>query len=122
MSTQGRIPKDKKSLQGAKITAKTKFDEIMNINPDAGMILFEHGMHCIGCGMASMETLEQGCAAHGIGKKEIEELIKKLNSKKVKEIKMEVRKEVPKISERSNLELRKKKKPSFMQKVRRGLR
>jgi hybrid cluster-associated redox disulfide protein len=64
-----------------KITAKTKFDEIMHINPEAGMILFEHGMHCVGCGMASMETLEQGCLAHGMEKKEIKELIERLNKK-----------------------------------------
>lgn len=64
-----------------KITAKTKFDEILNINPEAGMILFEHGMHCVGCGMAAMETLEQGCAAHGMEKKEIKELIERLNKK-----------------------------------------
>lgn len=64
-----------------KITAKTKLGEIININPNAGMILFEEGMHCVGCGMASMETLEQGCLAHGMNKKEIKKLIEKLNKK-----------------------------------------
>ncbi len=69
-------------MKTKKITGKTKFDKIMEINPDAGMILFEHGLHCVGCGMASVETLEQGCIAHGMGKKEIKELIDKLNKKK----------------------------------------
>ena len=62
-----------------KITGKTKLYKVMDINPNAGEILFESGMHCIGCAMASGETLEQGCAAHGMSKKEIDELIKKLN-------------------------------------------
>ena len=42
-----------------KITKNTKLGEVMQINPEAGMILFEYGLHCVGCGLASMETLEQ---------------------------------------------------------------
>lgn len=72
-----------------RITEKTKFDKILEINPDAGMILFEYGMHCIGCGMAAMETLEQGCLAHGMKKKEIKELIEKLNVNKKEIMKFE---------------------------------
>ncbi len=70
-----------------KITKQTKLGEIMQINPEAGMILFEYGLHCIGCGLASMETLEQGCLAHGMGKKEMEELIEKLNKEDKKVLK-----------------------------------
>jgi hybrid cluster-associated redox disulfide protein len=65
-----------------KITKDTKLGDIMKINPDAGMILFEHGLACIGCGLASMETLEQGCLAHGMEEKEINEVIERLNSNK----------------------------------------
>jgi hybrid cluster-associated redox disulfide protein len=64
-----------------KITGKIKLSDIMKINPEAGMVLFESGMHCLGCGMAAQETLEDGCIAHGMNKKEISELIKKLNQK-----------------------------------------
>jgi hybrid cluster-associated redox disulfide protein len=64
-----------------KITGKTKLSDIMKINPKAGMVLFESGMHCLGCGMAVQENLEDGCLAHGMNKKEINELIKKLNKK-----------------------------------------
>jgi len=38
-------------------------------------------MHCIGCPAAAMETLEEGCLAHGMDKKQIDNLIKKLNKK-----------------------------------------
>ena len=50
MSTQGHTPKDfrKKSLQGA-ITKKTKFSKILEGNEKAAEILFEAGLHCVGC-------------------------------------------------------------------------
>jgi len=64
-----------------KITSKTKLSKVMKINPNASEILFEAGLACIGCAMASDETLEQGCRAHGMSKKQIDELIKKLNKK-----------------------------------------
>ena len=85
-----------------KITAKTKFDEIMRINPDAGMILFEYGLHCVGCGLASVETLEQGCLAHGMSKKDVKELVERLNEKKekVKERKVEKKKGVKKVEKK----------------------
>ncbi len=62
-----------------KITPKTKFSEILSTNHDAAEILMEFGLHCFGCPMAMQETLENGCLAHGMSKKDIDELIKKLN-------------------------------------------
>jgi len=64
-----------------KITEKTKLSEIFKINPKAGEILFKAGLSCMGCPMAMEETLGEGCKAHGMNKKEIEELIKKINKK-----------------------------------------
>ena len=63
-----------------KITKKTKLSKIIE-KPAAAKILIEAGMHCIGCPMMSQETLEQGCLVHGMTKKEIDSLIKKLNIK-----------------------------------------
>jgi len=62
-----------------KITKTTKLSEVMKINPDAAETLFESGLGCIGCSMATEETVEQGCLAHGMTPKQINELIKKLN-------------------------------------------
>ncbi len=64
-----------------KITQKTKLNELLEKKPDAAKILFEAGLSCMGCPMAMQETIEQGCLAHGMNKKQIDELIKKLNSK-----------------------------------------
>jgi len=44
--------------------------------------LFESGMMCIGCPAAAQETLEEGCRAHGMSKKEIALLVKALNKEK----------------------------------------
>ncbi len=62
-----------------KIFPETKLGKLMKQNPNAAEILFDSGMHCIGCAMASDESIEQGCLAHGMSKKQIQELIKKLN-------------------------------------------
>ncbi len=64
-----------------KITRKTKLSALLKKNPEAAEILFESGMGCIGCSMAMLETIEQGCLAHGMTKKEIDKLIKRLNKK-----------------------------------------
>jgi len=65
-----------------KITKNMTFSEIMKKNPESVEILFESGLHCIGCGMAMQETLEDGCLAHGMNKKQIDAFIKKINNKK----------------------------------------
>lgn len=64
-----------------KVTRKTKLNELLGKNPKAAEILFEAGMACVGCPMAMSETIEQGCLAHGMTKKQIDELIKRLNEK-----------------------------------------
>ncbi len=62
-----------------KITKKTKINELVMRNSDAAEVLFKAGMVCVGCPMAAQETIEQGCLAHGMDKKEIDKLIKRLN-------------------------------------------
>ena len=64
-----------------KITHKTKLSVLLNKKPEAAEILFESGLTCVGCPMAANETIEQGCLAHGMSKKDIDELIKRLNKK-----------------------------------------
>ena len=59
-----------------KITKDMNFVEIMSKYPEVVEILFEKGMHCIGCPMAMQETFEQGALAHGL---DPDKLIKKIN-------------------------------------------
>jgi len=64
-----------------KITKKTKLNEIVQENPKAIEILFGAGLSCVGCPMAQQETLEDGCKAHGMNDKDINEILRKLNKK-----------------------------------------
>ncbi len=64
-----------------KITKKTKINEVLEANPNAAEILSEAGMGCVGCPMAQMESLEDGCLAHGMTAKAVDEVVNKLNSK-----------------------------------------
>lgn len=66
----------KKKIKTNRITKDMTFIEIIKNNPEAFEILFRKGMHCIGCGMAGSETLEQGAMAHGINP---DELVDELN-------------------------------------------
>jgi hybrid cluster-associated redox disulfide protein len=69
------------------VTKKNKFEvkknmtfaQILTKKPESMNILFENGLHCIGCHMSAYETIEQGCLAHGMSNKQIDELIKELN-------------------------------------------
>ncbi|MFH1607934.1 MAG: DUF1858 domain-containing protein [archaeon] len=64
-----------------KITKDTKISELMQEKPDAVGILFEAGMGCCGCPAAQMESIEDGCKAHGMSDKDVDELVEKLNKK-----------------------------------------
>ena len=65
-----------------KITKDMSFAEIIEKNPNAVEMLMQKGMHCIGCGMAAMETLEQGALIHGMNPDEIVKEINELSLKK----------------------------------------
>ena len=78
MKTKTNIKKRK--AKAKKVVSKsTTFAEILEKHPESAIILFESGLHCVGCGMAANETIEQGALAHGMNKKEIDELIEKIN-------------------------------------------
>jgi len=41
--------------------------------------MIDFGIHCVGCGAASFETLEQGVLGHGFSEEDLNKLIKDLN-------------------------------------------
>ncbi len=65
-----------------KISKKDTFAYLLKKHPQVAEVLFEKGMHCIGCPMAMQETLEQGAIAHGIN---ADNLIKEINRELNKE-------------------------------------
>lgn len=63
----------------AKITKDTTIGEIVSAKPAAAELLMEAGMHCIGCPMSQMESLEDGCMVHGRTEAEISKLVDDIN-------------------------------------------
>jgi hybrid cluster-associated redox disulfide protein len=59
------------------ITRDTVIGEIVANCPEAMPVFQEIGMHCIGCALASGETLEQACAAHGVDPDEFLDYLQK---------------------------------------------
>jgi len=57
--------------------------EILAEHPEKSQILSEimmdFGIHCVGCGAAGFETLEQGVLGHGFSEKDLNKLIVDLN-------------------------------------------
>ena len=61
----------------AKITKETTLGQALQISQEIIPVLFEIGMHCIGCPSAQMETLEEAAMVHGI---DVDVLMAKINA------------------------------------------
>ena len=72
---------DKKLKENKKVDKKMSFREIIEEYPESIEVLLESGMHCFGCPMAQMETLEEGAMVHGLNPDELVEKINKEISK-----------------------------------------
>ena len=59
------------------ITRDTVIGEIVANCPEAMPVFQEIGMHCIGYALASGETLEHACAAHGVDPDEFLDYLQK---------------------------------------------
>ena len=59
------------------ITRETLIAEIVENCPQAMPAFQEIGMHCMGCAMASGETLEQACMVHGV---DADEMLARINA------------------------------------------
>ena len=78
----------KTKLQAEGITKDTIIAEILQRYPDKAQArsqqLMNFGIHCVGCGSSTMETLEAGVLGHGYSEEELDVLVDALN-KTVKE-------------------------------------
>ena len=59
-----------------KVTKDTTVGEIVSKYQNGAEILSGFGLHCFGCPMSQMESVEDASAVHGV---DIELMIKKLN-------------------------------------------
>ncbi len=51
--------------KNTKITKETQIGELLKINPNVKDVLLGFGLHCLGCPMSQMETIEEACMVHG---------------------------------------------------------
>ena len=51
--------------------------EVLEMDRGTIPIFFKNGLHCLGCAMASGETIEEACAVHGL---DCDLLIEQLNN------------------------------------------
>ncbi len=61
----------------AEFNRDTLISEVLVQAPEAAPLFQAIGMHCLGCAMASGETLEQACMVHGI---DCETFLEELNA------------------------------------------
>lgn len=62
-----------------KITKTMTLGDTITKYPKSVEILMKYGLHCIGCHVATWETIEQGAMAHGITGEKLDNMLKELN-------------------------------------------
>ncbi|TKJ39060.1 disulfide oxidoreductase [candidate division LCP-89 bacterium B3_LCP] len=60
------------------ITADMTIAEVLQRYPEAEKTLDKYKLHCVGCEVASLETVAVGAATHGV--EDLQELLKDLNA------------------------------------------
>lgn len=58
------------------ITKDMYISDVLNLNQGTVPIFLQNGLHCLGCAMASGESIEEACAVHGL---DCDSLIEELN-------------------------------------------
>ncbi|PIQ78769.1 disulfide oxidoreductase [Candidatus Peregrinibacteria bacterium CG11_big_fil_rev_8_21_14_0_20_41_10] len=48
------------------ITGDMIIFEVVSKYPETMEVFFDYGIHCVGCGMAMHETIEEGLKGHGM--------------------------------------------------------
>jgi hybrid cluster-associated redox disulfide protein len=54
-------------------------DEIIRLMPEAGEILYAHGLGCAGCAHGVSESLRNGILGHGFDESDVEYILRDLN-------------------------------------------
>ncbi|MBT4937254.1 DUF1858 domain-containing protein [Candidatus Peregrinibacteria bacterium] len=73
---------NKKSL----ITKHMSIAEVVELYPSSIDVFLEYGLHCVGCGAAAWESVEDGAMGHGMSEELIDQLIEELNEMAVEQM------------------------------------
>lgn len=69
-----------KNIQMELITKDMTLGDVIKKYPRAATVMTERGLHCVGCGVSYLETIEQGAKGHGMSEEQIDEMLKELNT------------------------------------------
>ena len=58
------------------VTKEMSINDVLQIDPETAPIMMAYGMHCMGCPFSRIESLADGCAAHGT---DADQLVQELN-------------------------------------------
>src|SRR3989344_2667951 len=62
-----------------KITSDMTIGEVVKLYPQCIEIMLSYGLHCVGCGSNTMETLYEGSAGHGMPDDIFQKMLEHLN-------------------------------------------
>src|SRR5574338_610421 len=62
------------------MTIQEIFSRFPSKAPKLAQELTKTGLNCVGCSAATWETVESGVLRHGLGEKDIEDLLRRLNA------------------------------------------
>jgi len=63
-----------------KIDKNMTLGEVVQKFPGSAKVIMKYGLHCIGCHVATWETIEQGAVAHGLDSKDVNKMINEINA------------------------------------------
>lgn len=63
------------------ITKEMNLGEVVRMYPQAGPIMLEYGLHCVGCFANAFDTIEAAMKIHGLSEADIKEMIERINEK-----------------------------------------
>jgi hybrid cluster-associated redox disulfide protein len=65
-------------MENTYVNEETLVGEIVNLYPEATVVLLNLGMHCLGCPASQAESLKDACAVHGV---DVEPVVNAINFK-----------------------------------------
>lgn len=62
------------------VTKDMIISDVLKKYPDVAVVMLEHGLHCVGCHANVFDTIEAGCAVHGLDSAAVDKLVDEINA------------------------------------------
>jgi len=71
---EGRKEENKRS-----VSKEDNLAAVIDQHPDVEEVLYDYGLHCVGCALNAFDSIEAGAKVHGLEDAEIDEMIDRIN-------------------------------------------